>query len=108
VITCADLQSCIASEAAIATSGIGAGAATPTFTGWLADRYNPRSILLITYAGVVVSAWPVFNGSDGCAWQYPMSFTLATFVAASLFTSPALSSRPWSAPSAGTVPRCGS
>lgn len=74
---CTDLRQLhyTASEAAIATSVIGAGAATSTFTGWLADRYNPQTILLITYAGVAVSVWLVFNGSDGRAWQYTMSFT---------------------------------
>lgn len=76
-----------ASEAALATSVVGAGAATSILTGWLADRFNPRTILLITYAGVAVSAWLVFNGSASHAWQYTWSFVLAVFVAGSLFTT---------------------
>ncbi|MGW4057724.1 MFS transporter [Amycolatopsis sp. NPDC004747] len=76
-----------AAEAAVAASVIGAGAATSILTGWLADRYNPRTILLSTYLGVAVSAWLVFNGSPGHAWQYTMSFILATFIAGSAFTT---------------------
>ncbi|MFC0111752.1 MFS transporter [Kibdelosporangium aridum] len=74
-------------QTALATSLIGAGAATSLFSGWLADRFDPRKVLLVTYAGLAVSAWFVFNGADTPTWHYVTSFIMATFGLGSLFTN---------------------
>ncbi|RSM87514.1 MFS transporter [Kibdelosporangium aridum] len=74
-------------QTALATSLIGAGAATSLFSGWLADRFDPRKVLLVTYLGLAVSAWFVFNGADTPAWHYVTSFIMATFGLGSLFTN---------------------
>jgi MFS family permease len=74
-------------QTALATSLIGAGAALSLPTGWLGDRVDPRKLLLVTYAGVAVSAWVLFNGPDTPAWHYVFSFVLAGFLAGSMFTN---------------------
>ncbi|SMD25356.1 MFS transporter [Kibdelosporangium aridum] len=74
-------------QTALATSLIGAGAATSLLSGWLADRFDPRKVLLVTYAGLAVSAWFVFNGADTPTWHYVTSFIMATFGLGSLFTN---------------------
>lgn len=76
-----------AGQTAVATSLIGAGAALSLPTGWLGDRVDPRKLLLVTYTGVAVSAWLLFNGSDTPAWHYVFSFVLAGFLAGSMFTN---------------------
>jgi MFS family permease len=76
-----------AGQAAVATSLIGAGAALSLPTGWLGDRIDPRKLLLVTYAGVAVSALLLFNGPDTPAWHYTFSFVLAGFLAGSMFTN---------------------
>jgi MFS family permease len=74
-------------QTALATSLVGAGAATSLFSGWLADRFDPRKVLLVTYVGLAVSAWFVFNGSNTPAWHYVTSFIMAAFGLGSLFTN---------------------
>jgi len=76
-----------AGQTALATSLIGAGAAMALPTGWLCDRMNPRTLLLITYAGVAVSAWVLFNGPATPLWHYVFAFVLAGFLAGSMFTN---------------------
>jgi MFS family permease len=74
-------------QTALATSLIGAGAATSLISGWLGDRFDPRKTLLVTYAGIAISAWLVFNGSNSPLWHYFTAFALAAFVAGSMFTN---------------------
>ncbi|MFC0440005.1 nitrate/nitrite transporter [Kutzneria buriramensis] len=76
-----------AGQTAVATSLVGAGAALSLPTGWLGDRIDPRKLLLVTYAGVAVSAYILFNGPDTPAWHYVFSFVLAGFLAGSMFTN---------------------
>lgn len=74
-------------QTALATSLVGAGAATSLLSGWLADRFDARKVLLVTYVGLAVSAWFVFNGADTPAWHYVTSFIMAAFGLGSLFTN---------------------
>ncbi|UOZ03463.1 MFS transporter [Amycolatopsis sp. WQ 127309] len=76
-----------AGQAALATSLVGAGATMSLPTGWLGDRYDQRKILLVTYIGVAVSGWLLFNGPTTPGWQYVFAFTMGTFTAGSLFTN---------------------
>jgi len=74
-------------QAAFATSMVGAGATMSLPTGWLGDRFDQRKLLIITYIGVAVSGWLLFNGSSSPGYQYVLSFVMGTFAAGSLFTN---------------------
>jgi MFS family permease len=74
-------------QAALATSMIGLGAAMSLVAGWFGDRFDPKTVLIITYAGIAVSALFVFNGPDDPAWHYTFAFIFATFAAGSLFNN---------------------
>ncbi len=76
-----------AGQTALATSLVGAGAATSLFSGWLADRFDPRKVLLVTYVGLAISAWIVFNGGTTPLYHYITAFVMATFGLGSLFTN---------------------
>jgi MFS family permease len=71
----------------LATSLVGAGAAMSLPTGWLGDRYNQRSVLLVTYVGVAVSGWLVFHGPPTPVAQCVLAFLMGTATAGSMFTN---------------------
>lgn len=74
-------------QAALATSMIGLGAATSLISGWFNDRFNPKIVLIVTYAGVAVSALFVFHGPGTPTWHYTFAFILAIFASGSLHSN---------------------
>ena len=74
-------------QAALATSMVGLGATTAVLAGWFNDRYNPKVVLIVTYAGVAVAALLVFNGADTPAWHYTFAFVFAVFASGSLHSN---------------------
>ncbi|MGO2110542.1 MAG: MFS transporter [Pseudoclavibacter sp.] len=73
------------SSLAVAVGGLGAMLAL--LFGWLGDRYPQRWILLISFAGTALVAWPMYTFATEPVAQYILSFLLGAFASGGLFTN---------------------
>jgi MFS family permease len=74
-------------QGALAAGIVGIGSACSLLWGWLGDRVNQRTLLIVTYLGTTVSALLLFNGPGTPLWVYAFAFTMGTSISGSAFTN---------------------
>jgi nitrate/nitrite transporter NarK len=53
---------------------VGAGALMALVAGWIGDRLNQRTVLLVTFAMISVVSWFVYHGPTSPLPQYLLAF----------------------------------
>jgi len=73
------------SSLAVAMGGLGAMLAL--VFGWLGDRFPQKWVLLVSFAGTALVAWPMYTSATEPVLQYVLSFLVGAFGSGGLFTN---------------------
>jgi MFS family permease len=74
-------------QAALAASMFGLGALLGIPAGWLGDRFNQRTVMIVTLVVGAVVGYLLFNGPTGAAAQYVLSFAEGAIASGFLFVN---------------------
>ncbi|MCH1881355.1 MFS transporter [Agrococcus sp. ARC_14] len=73
------------SSVAVAMGGLGAMLAL--LFGYLGDRFPQKWVLLVSFAGTALVAWPMYTTATEPVTQYVLSFLIGAFASGGLFTN---------------------
>lgn len=73
------------SSLAVAMGGLGAMLAL--LFGWFGDRFPQKWVLLVSFAGTALVAWPMYTTATEPILQYVLSFLVGAFGSGGLFTN---------------------
>lgn len=76
-----------AGQSSLAVAMGGLGAMLALLFGWLGDRFPQRWVLLVSFAGTAIVAWPMYTFATEPAAQYVLSFLVGAFASGGLFTN---------------------
>ncbi|HIY67593.1 MAG TPA: MFS transporter [Candidatus Agrococcus pullicola] len=74
-------------QASLAVAMGGLGAMLALVFGWFGDRFPQKWVLLVSFAGTALAAWPMYTFATEPAAQYLLSFLVGAFGSGGLFTN---------------------
>ncbi|WP_234343165.1 MFS transporter [Streptomyces fulvoviolaceus] len=74
-------------QAALAASFVGYGGMLALVAGWLGDRVNQRTLLMVTYLGVSATSLLVYQTQATIGWQCLFASLMGFFAVGSLYTN---------------------
>ncbi|MDQ1106741.1 MFS transporter [Nocardioides zeae] len=74
-------------QRAVAVAAGGLGAMLALLFGWFGDRYPQRVVLMISFVGTAVVAYPMYAVATDPTAQYVLSFLVGAFASGGLFTN---------------------